>query len=182
LVATLLLAVSMARTVAAAPKAKNAPLFGTPITLTFIALKAGQTYSIAFEKGISLTGKSENGPAGLQLKDSSLSYTPAADVAYVTFAVGGLIMAPDMTWNVQIPPPAALVISIPKADIVQYAVVAKESQTRIQLHTDVGAPGGCAIALDCALDNRCPLSPKRPLKCYGPLTSAFYCCSKDPMP
>lgn len=174
----LLVAVSIARTVVADPKAPA--LLGTRITLTFIALKAGQTYSIAFEKGVSLTGKSEQAPAGVQLKDSLLSYTPNADVAYVTFTVGGVILSQDMTLNVQVPPPAALVISIPRADVVQYTVVGTQSQTRVQLHTDVRAPDGCAIALDCSLDNRCPLSPRRPLKCYGPLTSAFYCCWKDP--
>ncbi len=33
----------------------------------------------------------------------------------------------------------------------------------------------------CSLENRCPiLDPRRPLKCYGPLVTSFYCCWKDP--
>jgi hypothetical protein len=41
-------------------------------------------------------------------------------------------------------------------------------------------PEGCDPDADCSLDNRCPIRGGRPLKCYGPLTSAFWCCWKDP--
>ena len=104
-----------------------------------------------------------------------------------------LHQAPDGTWQAQLKSPPVEgkaneeLISLVadhfrcrKADVVQFTVVGSQSPTRIQIHTGVSAPNGCAIALDCALDNRCPLSPKRPLKCYGPITSAFYCCWKDP--
>jgi hypothetical protein len=44
------------------------------------------------------------------------------------------------------------------------------------------APDNCLPpeVATCTLDNRCPIDPKRPLKCYGPIVSGFYCCWDDP--
>lgn len=69
--------------------------------------------------------------------------------------------------------------SAPKHEVI--AVPSPLAETGFPLGV---VPDGCMSpeVAPCSLDNRCPIiDPRRPLKCYGPVITQFFCCWKDPI-
>lgn len=67
--------------------------------------------------------------------------------------------------------------SAPKHEVIP--VPAEVAET---LFKNGSVPDNCESpeTASCSLDNRCPIRPSRPLKCYGPIQTGFFCCWKDP--
>lgn len=67
--------------------------------------------------------------------------------------------------------------SAPKHEVIPVPDWAAET-----LFDNLKIPDNCESpeTAPCSLDNRCPVRPNRPLKCYGPVQTGFFCCWKDP--
>ncbi|SFN15027.1 hypothetical protein [Dokdonella immobilis] len=67
--------------------------------------------------------------------------------------------------------------SAPKHEVIP--VPNPLAETRFEIDE---APDGCEprSTAPCSLDNRCPVRPRQPLKCYGPIVTQFFCCWKQP--